>query len=296
MSRRLQLSSAALRLVSSLMIASKRLARSAAGLLMVAANGSPALAWGDLGHKVICEIAYRRVSPAARTEIDKLMQTDPEYSSFAEACTWADHPRKRAAEHFVNLARDSHGLTTLDCPGAAACVVSAIREDFAALASKSTSQADKLVALKFIGHWVGDVHQPLHVSFEDDRGGNRIRITGKCPSNLHAAWDNCLVHYAVGDDAGAAASELLSSIAASQARAWARTSVKDWANESFAITLSQPMHYCVLTGDSCQPTSSPLRVDDAYIAANVPVVKKQLAKAGVRLANLLEQALRHAPQ
>lgn len=272
------------------MIAAKPLALSVVCLLAVATNGSPALAWGDLGHKVICEIAYRRVSPAARAEIDKLIKADPEYSSFADACTWADHPRKRAAEHFVNLARDSQGLTTQDCPGASACVVSAIREDFSLLASKTTVQADKLVALKFVGHWIGDVHQPLHLSFADDRGGNRIRITGKCPSNLHSAWDNCLVHYAVGDDAGAAASELLSSTTASQAQVWAKASVKDWANESFAITRSHAMHYCVLSGGSCQPGSSSLRIDDAYIAANVPVVKEQLAKAGIRLAHVLDQA------
>jgi hypothetical protein len=272
------------------MTVAQRLALSVAILIMAAAIGNDALAWGDLGHKVICEIAYRRVSPAARTEIDKLIQTDAEYSSFADACTWADHPRKRALEHFLNLARDSHGLTTQDCPGALACVVSAIRKDFALLASKTTSQADKLAALKFVGYWVGDVHQPLHVSFEDDRGGNRIRITGKCPSNLHSAWDTCLVHYAVGDDAGAAASELLSSITASQVQAWDHASLKDWANESFAIARSHTTHYCLLGDGSCQPAPSPLKIGDAYIAGNVPVVREQLAKAGIRLAHLLDEA------
>lgn len=273
------------------MTVARRLALSLAILIMAAASGSDVLAWGDEGHKIICEIALRQVSPATRAEIDKLIQTDAEYTSFPDACTWADHPRKRAAEHFLNLARDSRGLTTQDCPGASACVVSAIRKDSALLASTTTSHADKLVALKFVGHWVGDVHQPLHVSFEDDRGGNRIRIAGKCPSNLHSAWDTCLVHYAVGDDAEAAASELLSSITSSQTQAWARASLRDWANESFAIARSRATHYCLLTNDSCQPTSSPVMIDDAYIAANVPIVREQLAKAGIRLAHLLDQAL-----
>lgn len=273
------------------MTGGQRFALFGAFLIMVVASGGDALAWGDLGHEVICEIALRQVSAATRAEIDKLIQTDPEYSSFADACTWADHPRKRAAEHFLNLPRESHGLTTQDCPGASTCVVSAIRQDFALLASKATPQADKLVALKFVAHWVGDVHQPLHVSFEDDRGGNRIRITGKCPSNLHSAWDTCLIHYAVGDNPGTAASELLSSITPRQAQAWARASLRDWANESFAITHSLATHYCLLTSTSCQPTVSALKIDDAYIAANVPVVREQLAKAGIRLAHLLDQAL-----
>jgi hypothetical protein len=273
------------------MTVGQRFALFSAFLMIVVAIGGDALAWGDLGHKVICEIALRQVSAVTRAEIDKLIQTDAEYTSFTDACSWADHPRKRAAEHFLNLARNSQGLTAQDCPGASVCVISAIRKDFALLSSKTTSQADRLVALKFIAHWVGDVHQPLHVSFEDDRGGNRIRIAGKCPSNLHSAWDTCLVHYAVGDNADAAASELLRSITSSQTQAWARASLRDWANESFAISRSHGTHYCALTDGSCQPIHSPLIVDDAYIAANVPVLREQLAKAGVRLAHVLDQAL-----
>jgi hypothetical protein len=110
-------------LVEVFMIVAKRLALMGVRLLMVGGTGSPALAWGDLGHKAICEMAYRRVSPATRAEIDKLIRTDPEYSLFADACTWADLPRKRPAEHFVNLARDAQGLTTHDCPGDSPCVV-----------------------------------------------------------------------------------------------------------------------------------------------------------------------------
>ena len=64
------------------------------------------MAWGNDGHKIICEIAMRRVSAESRIEIARLMSTDQDFTSFAEACTWADHPRKRAAEHFLNLPRD----------------------------------------------------------------------------------------------------------------------------------------------------------------------------------------------
>src|SRR5262249_13692747 len=70
---------------------------------------------------------------------------------------------------------------------------SAIAKDFAVLSSSAASDADKAASLKFLGHWVGDVHQPLHVSFEDDRGGNEINVVGDCRGNLHSAWDTCLV-------------------------------------------------------------------------------------------------------
>ena len=148
--------------------------------IVAAVAGVPryAWAWGDEGHKVICEIAFRLVQPNTRAEIKKLISTDERFTSFSDSCTWPDHPRQRASEHFVNLPRDSDGLHSETCPGASACVVTAIKKDFEVLSSNNASQAQKLASLKFLGHWVGDIHQPLHVSFEDDRGGNSILVTG----------------------------------------------------------------------------------------------------------------------
>ena len=107
---------------------------------------------GDEGHKVVCEIAFRLAQPSTRAEINKLISTDERFSSFSESCTWPDHPRQRASEHFVNLPRDSAGLLFESCPGASACVVTAIRKDFEVLSSNSASQAQKLASLKFLGH------------------------------------------------------------------------------------------------------------------------------------------------
>jgi hypothetical protein len=261
-----------------------------AALLAIVGCSSNAFAWGDLGHKVICEIALRRVSSATRAEIDKLIQTDKEYNSFSDACAWPDHPRKRPSEHFLNLPRDSHGLIADDCAGAHACVVTAIRRDTAVLASKNATPADKLASLKYLGHWVGDAHQPLHVSFADDRGGNDIRITGECQSNLHSAWDTCLVISATGTDAGAAAKQLLAAITPDQTQIWIRSSPRDWANESFAVSESSTTRYCHFVGSSCEPDVSPLRIDRTYVEANAPIVREQLVKAGIRLAHLLDDA------
>src|SRR5882757_3832462 len=137
-----------------------------------------AWAWGDEGHQIACEIAMRLAQPSTRAEIQKLIGTDEQFNTFSDSCTWPDHPRQRASEHFLNLPRDSDGLRSESCPGASACVVTAIKKDFDVLSSSNASQAQKLASLKFLGHWVGDIHQPLHVSFEDDRGGNGILVTG----------------------------------------------------------------------------------------------------------------------
>jgi hypothetical protein len=163
---------------------------------------SNAWAWGDEGHKVICEIAFRLSQPNTRAEIRKLIATDEQFNTFSASCVWPDHPRQRAIEHFVNLRRDSDGLHAETCPGAAACVVTAIKKDFEVLSSSNASQAEKLASLKFLGHWIGDIHQPLHVSFEDDRGGNNVPVSGLCGPNLHSAWDTCLVLKGVGGRRG----------------------------------------------------------------------------------------------
>ena len=73
-------------------------------LVVLFSFSSNAWAWGDEGHKVICEIAFRLTKPSTRAEIQRLVKTDTEFNRFSDSCIWPDHPRKRAAEHFVNLA------------------------------------------------------------------------------------------------------------------------------------------------------------------------------------------------
>ena len=251
-----------------------------------------ARAWGDTAHKVICEIAMRLVAPNTQAEVRRLLKTDAEFVSFADACTWPDHPRKRAAEHFLNLARDSSGLTSDACPDAPGCVLTAIRQDAAVLSSSNASDQEKLEALKFLSHWVGDIHQPLHVSFKDDRGGNYIGVVGACSGNLHSAWDTCLVHKAVGMDFEDAAVELLGSISPVKVEEWTRSTPTGWANESFAISERSQTKYCVQVGTACiAPDAGKVRIDATYIQENAPIIREQLQKAGVRLAHLLDAAL-----
>jgi S1/P1 Nuclease len=167
----------------------------------------------------------------------------------------------------------------------------AIAKDFAVLTNKTAPQDQRAQSLKFLGHWVGDVHQPLHVSFEDDRGGNEIRVSGECSGkNLHSVWDACLVQAAVGDNVRDAATALVSSIKPAQAQMWKQSGPKQWANESFEITESVQTKYCEMHGNSCDQPSGTVRIDQAYIDRNVPIVKEQLQKAGVRLADLLDRA------
>jgi hypothetical protein len=115
-------------------------------------------AWGDTGHQIICEIAFQELNPQARIQIIQLLQGDPDFTLLSKAYTWPDRPRKRASEHFVNLPRSATGLGDDPCPLGAPCVVTAIDAALSILSQADAPAPDRLAALKFLGHWVGDVH------------------------------------------------------------------------------------------------------------------------------------------
>ena len=163
--------------------------------------------------------------------------------------------------------------------------------ELAYLSSTTADDEAKLAAVKYLGHWVGDVHQPLHVSFEDDRGGNNITVSGECRGNLHSTWDTRLVLKAVGADVGEAATELLKSITPAKVEGWTSSKPMDWANESFAIAEQARTEYCIRQGASCDKPAGKVTIDAAYIQANAPIVREQLEKAGIRLAHMLDSAL-----
>ena len=169
------------------------------------------------------------------------------------------------------------------------------------LSSPTASDQNQLDALKFLGHWVGDIHQPLHVSFEDDCGGNGVKVSGGlCGGSLHAVWDSCIIERSLGTDVAAIAGRLRGAITDQQRSEWLASSPTDWANESFAITTSPAVGSCVRNDTGCwydrdrlepgQPERTVL-VDDAYIEVNAPIVQDHLVRAGVRLAGLLNRAL-----
>jgi hypothetical protein len=84
-----------------------------------------------------------------------MIRRDPEFDTFAEACTWPDHPRRRVSEHYVNLPGDAEGLNEDPCPLATDCVVSAIAKDLTVLSSSSATEQERLEALKYLGHGSG---------------------------------------------------------------------------------------------------------------------------------------------
>ena len=140
----------------------------------------------------------------------------------------------------MDLPRAAKGIKVAHpCPVADRCVVSAILNDTRDLAL-SLDVGDQLRLLKSLGHWVGDIHQPLHVSFDDDRGGNLVAIAGPCKANLHAVWDNCIIEKKIALDYADVAGRLRAEITDVERAHWIpriidTAAVVAWANESSAI-------------------------------------------------------------
>ncbi len=187
-------------------------------------------------------------------------------------------------------------------PLADRCVVSSIDTDVAVSASPTAGEVPRLGALKFLAHFTGDLHQPLHVSFQHDRGGNNVDTTGTCGSNLHSAWDTCLLRKAVSTDLLAAPFALEAEITTADRAVWVVTGPVDWANELFAITIAAGTKYCVADGGACQyeagnvefdqgEAEKQVAIDAAYVAMSKPIIRDGLKRAGVRLADLFDRAL-----
>lgn len=239
------------------------------------------LAWGEDGHYIVADLAWRELTPQARTAVEALLKDDPD-KTIVEASTWADRLRKdhrydwAKPLHYVNLPPDAQGYDAgRDCKDGK-CVVGAIDRFIAVLRDPNASVEKRREALKLVTHFVGDVHQPLHVSQARDRGGNDIKVEffGN-NTNLHSVWDGQTLRH-TKKAWREYAEELCRGITDEQRKKWAASTPAEWANESWKLALSNA--YDV-------PKDGQLR--QAYYDKNLPVVEERLKMAGVRLAAVL---------
>lgn len=153
----------------------------------LAVSGATSHAWGFEAHRLIASLAEQQLTPQAQKEIQRLLALEPG-ATLASISTWADENKSRrtAAWHYVNLPHgDCNYVKARDCPDGA-CVVEALTAQSAVLKSNAPD-AERLTALKYVVHLVGDVHQPLHAGYASDKGGStyQVQAFGK-GKNLHA--------------------------------------------------------------------------------------------------------------
>ena len=144
------------------------------------------------------------------------------------------------------------------------------------------------MALAFLVHFVGDLHQPLHAGDKADKGGNDAKadygIYGPPRLNLHSIWDGLLAERAISSPPA-----LVRRYPAATRARLAAGSVTDWSRESWDD--SRKAYAAAMGGDPCAPTPPRLKLDEATIAGLVPLARDEVVKGGLRLARLLDAAL-----
>ena len=256
-------------------------------LVLTLVTFTQALAWGSEGHRVVAEIAEQYLEPAARGQVRELLAVE-NATSLAAISTWADQvrPQRRSTGpwHYVDIQiGDAKYDAARDCPGNN-CLVAKIDELAKVLADRGAAPATRLEALKFLVHFVGDLHQPFHVADNHDRGGNEVIVTfnGR-KTNLHAVWDTALLAPAVQGDERAYALALARSLTAADIKAWSSGSTVDWANDTHDVAV-RTVYGSLPHGAGMLPPS--------YAAEALPIANQQLEKAGIRLAVILNATIR----
>jgi hypothetical protein len=246
---------------------------------------SRALAWGAEGHEIVAAVALRELSVAARTEVGRLLGAPV---MMVHEASWADEIRDSRPEtgawHYVDIPlRAGSYDARRDC-GDGDCVVAQIDHDIRVLSDRHASDAARAEALRFLIHFVADVHQPLHAEDNDDKGGNQVHVRlGRERASLHKLWDVDVVE-PLGPDPDAIAESIERQLSPGRRKDWQSGTSSRWANEAHAIAREHV--YPPLGG------ARDLRLPRDYAYREAPLARILLAKAGVRLGWLLNSTLR----
>ncbi len=257
----------------------------------VPAVPTPVAVWGPEGHRIVCEIAWQRLNDRGRALVRRLLGAGAD-TAFADACNWADDVRGTTHRytttyHYVNIPAGSAGLDLArDCADPERrCVTWAIARYAFVLADPAAGALPRTEALKFLGHFVGDLHQPLHAGRPGDRGGNDVLVQffgigedGGRPLSLHWTWDSKLLER-TGLTWPGDARRLAAAVAPEEASAWEGFDVIAWTNESYRIC--EELVYALPAGNA---------IGDPYYRLAAPIIRQRLVQGGVRLAYLINEA------
>lgn len=256
-------------------------------LLVCLLAGRSACAWGPAGHKIVARIAESRLTSQAAAAVRQILGPGRHLTDIANL---ADEIRDREPQtepwHFVNIPLDATSYDPArDCPKGQ-CIIAAIERFRHELETPGLAPQARFQALHNLVHFVGDLHQPLHCGDNHDRGGNDVAVEFlDQPSNLHRVWDSGIVNWMLHSqpDQWEFLARRLGRISGARQAAWSRGSAAEWAMESHDIAREVVYRFQ-------PPPSGPVVLGRAYVQRSAPVVRGQLAKAGIRLAYVLNRA------
>ena len=265
---------------------------------------TPAFAWWEYGHQTVATIASLNVNAHTRAEIryllahSRLLETPTcRARTIEDLSVWPDCI-KTLGDRFsyaspwhyedVNICRPFD--ETSACRDGA-CIHAQIERNLRLLANRQVPVRERLIALAFVVHLLGDLHQPLHVGEHEDQGGNRFPVSygviaGR--NNLHSTWDGYLADRSISTPPGEARG-ILSQLSDSEKAEMRQGDITAWARESWQA--AHDFAYGSIMTDPCgpAPTTRPV-VTEEITERLIPVVRRQVAKGGLRLARLLDEA------
>ena len=238
-------------------------------------NADESVFWGQNGHRVTGEIATQYLTKSAKRKIDKLLkgQSLAFVSTFADEIKSDRKYREFSAWHYVNMGlEESYEAAEKNPKGD---LVTAIAKCISVLKDPNSKESDKVFYLKMLVHFVGDLHQPMHIGQKEDRGGNRIKVEwfGQ-GTNLHSVWDTKMIE--AWNMSYIELANNAKDLSKNQLKAMQKGSVEDWVNEVHEIT--KELYSSVKEGEN-------LRYRYSY--DHFGTVRNQLQRGGVRLAKIL---------
>ncbi len=274
--------------------------------IMLIAPAPSLFAWGDDGHEIIGVIAYARLAPPVKKKVDALLAADKDNltaTDFVSRTTWADKYRdsdRLTTRIRYNATRDWHFVdieiadgdidspcnhhpklpsgTVASAGPAKDCLIDKIDQFTAELRNASTTEAEKILALKFLLH----------------RGGNEVPVlfnNHTKPENLHSYWDTEIVQR-LGTNPRTVGTSLNNQINKTNADAWSKGTPTDWGKESFRQAKRIVYNFAGTQNFADVHAVKGVRLNAAYDNRALPVAREQLSKAGVRLATVLNNALK----
>lgn len=241
-------------------------------IAVVCALPKTTLAWGKNGHDIISQIAFRLLSDPTKQKVSKMLGD----LTFEEAGMWMDDMRSNTAFdymkpwHYINIEKGAaYDPLTKDN------IIWELQRTITKLKDPVMSADSIKINLCILFHLIGDLHQPLHVGYGIDRGGNTISLTFSGEqTNLHRLWDSQLIKNPIisFDDCYA----LYQKLSPAQITTIKEIDIIHWMNESRLLL------------DTVYNFSTYESIDTKYANNNKPIIEKQLLLAGVRLANVLE--------
>jgi hypothetical protein len=280
--------------------------RRLAALLAALTLASPAAAYWEYGHETVAAIAWANVRPATRTAIRAVLARQalldtPECPArtIEEASVWPDCVKPLKDEtgksrfgyayswHYQNV-NICQPFTLAPACKDGDCVSAQIGRQQTILKDRRAGPRDRAMALAFLVHFVGDLHQPLHAGDKADKGGNDAKaaygIYAPARLNLHSIWDGLLAERAISSPP-----PLVKRYPPAMRARLAAGSVTDWSRESWQD--ARLAYAAGMGGDPCRETPARMTLDDATIAGLVPMARDEVVKGGLRLARLLDAAL-----